>query len=150
MNHRKSCDYFVDCGGLKLLFPILMEKALKDGSEDERTSIRNQSISILMNLILFCKPEFRDRILTKFQENDHEKLQKLGEILLEIKQAILKVDRNKKSILTELEIDDPEEANIELMSIKLDKGYLTLLSISFILLLSPVIWPEVNFADIVK
>lgn len=143
MNHRKSCDYFVDHGGLKLLFPILMQKALKDGSEDEQIAVRNQSVSILLNILLFCKPEFRDRLLPKFEENDHEKLYRLADIFMKIKEAVAKVDKNRKAILQELEIDDPQEAQIELLSIKLDKGYLTLLSIAFILFISPVIWPEV-------
>lgn len=144
MNHRTSCDYFVDHGGLKLLFPILMQKALKEGSEDEQTAVLNQSVSILLNILLFSKPEFRDRLLPKFEECEHEKLKRLLDIFLKIKAAISKVDRNKKAILQELEIDDPEEAHMELLSLKLDKGYLTLLSIAFILLVSPVIWPEVN------
>lgn len=143
MSNRTSCNYFVDYGGLKLLFPILMQKALKDGSEDEQVAVRNQCISILMNLLLLCKAEFRDRLLPKFEENEHEKLKKLAEIFIRINEALAKVDRNKKAILAELDIDDPEEAQAELLSIKLDKGYLTLLSIAFILLISPVIWPEV-------
>lgn len=149
MNHRTSCDYFVDHGGLKLLFPILMQKALKEGSDDEQVAVRNQSISILLNLMLFAKPEFRDRLLPKFEESEHEKLKKLTDVFIKIKTAISKVDRNKKAILEELDIDDPEEAQTEILSIKLDKGYLTQLSIAFILLVAPVIWPEVIPLDLV-
>lgn len=143
MNNKRSCDYFIDCGGLKLLFPILMQKALKDGSEDEQLAVRNQSVSILLNLMIMAKPEFRDRVLPKFEENNHEKLKRLAEIFNQIKKEIAKVEKHKAAILNELDIDDPEEAQRELLSLKLDKGYLTLLSVAFILRTSPIIWPEV-------
>lgn len=144
MNNKTSCDYFIDYGGLKLLFPILMQKALKDGSEDEQLAIRNQSVSILLNMILLAKPDYRDRLLPKFEENNHEKLKKLAEIYQFIKNEVSKVDKHKAAILKEMEIDDPEEADDELLSLKLDKGYLTLLSVAFILRICPSIWPEVN------
>lgn len=143
MTCRKACDYFVDHGGLKLLFPILMQKALKDGTQDEQAAVVSQSISIILNLLLFARPEFRDRLLPKLAENEHEKLRRLAEVFLSIKAAVAKVDRNQQTILRELDIDDPEEAQAELLSMKLDKGYLTLLSLAFILLVSPAIWPEV-------
>lgn len=144
MNNKTSCDYFVDYGGLKLLFPILMQKALKEGGEDEQASTRNHSVSILFNLLLFTKPEYRNRLLTKFEENNHEKLKKLAEIYINIKTAVDKVDKHSTAILNELDIEDPEEAKSELLSLKLDKGYLTLLSVAFILKAGPIIWTEVD------
>jgi hypothetical protein len=150
MNNKLSCEYFIDYGGLKLLFPILMQKALKDGSEDEQIAIRNQSISILLNLMLLTKPDFRDRVLPKFEENNHEKLKKLAEIYQFINSEVAKVEKHKDAILKEMDIDDPEEAEEEILSLKLDKGYLTLLSVAFILRISPIIWPEVVHFDLVS
>lgn len=149
MNNKTNCNYFIDCGGLKLLFPILMQKALKDGGEEETTSVRNQSVSILLNLLLFSKSEFKDRLVPKFEENEYEKLKKLAEIYQNIKAAVEKIDKYQATILKELDIDDPEEAQTELMSLKFDKGYLTLLSVSFILKIIPSLWPEVLKVDVV-
>jgi hypothetical protein len=70
MGCSKGCDYFVDCGGLKLLFPILMEKALVSSSEDETKTTRGQCISLLVSLLLFCRPEYKVRVAAKFEENE--------------------------------------------------------------------------------
>ncbi len=148
MGCPKGCDYFVDCGGLKLLFPILMEKALVSASDDEAKTTRGQCISILVSLLLFCRQEYKVRVAAKFEENEGEKMKQVGIIYNRINEQLHIVDQKRPAILRELEIEDEEEAELEMMNIKLEKGYTTLLNCAFLFSALPVVNHEVDSSDV--
>lgn len=147
MGCSKGCDYFVDCGGLKLLFPIFMEKALVSASDDETRTTRGQSVSILVSLLLFCRPEYKARVAAKFEEHEGEKLRQVGQIYYRIREQLNQVDKKRHLLLKELEIEDEEEAELEIMNIKLEKGYTTLLNCAFLFCALPTVNKEVACHD---
>lgn len=144
MNSSIGADYFIDCGGLKLLFPVLMEKALREGSPDELHATQAQCVSILLSLVLHSRPDFRERVLAKLEENEHEKMKKLMAIFLAVAEATLKVDVHRKAILNELDLDDGREEEQAIMNLKLEKGYLTQLSIAFLFFAMPALHPDLG------
>jgi beta-catenin-like protein 1 len=82
--HIQSCERFVDCGGLKYIFPVLMGKGLKKslkkkgGSSGEKRNLEQVAISIISQLCTqlyhSSNPDYRARIAAKLVEQSFEKL----------------------------------------------------------------------------
>lgn len=113
-------------------------------SDDETRATRSQSVSIMVNLLLFSKQEYRLRVVGKFDENEGEKYKHLAAVYSKIDESVKKVDSRREFYLKELNIEEEEEADMEIMSIKLEKGYLSLLSCAFLLVVIPKIHTDVG------
>ncbi|KAJ1433677.1 Catenin-beta-like protein [Ochromonadaceae sp. CCMP2298] len=86
--NRACCERFVDVGGLKYVFPLLtgggVKKILKKKASGERRNVEESAISILAQLCMYlCRSTHNDysaRLLNKFVEREHEKLERCVEL----------------------------------------------------------------------
>jgi beta-catenin-like protein 1 len=80
--HTACCERFVDVGGLKYLFPILvgkgLKKALKRKGSGEQRELEQSAISIISQLCtqlsLSSNPDYQARLVLKLLENTFEKV----------------------------------------------------------------------------
>ena len=77
INNPQGCKFFIDAKGLKQLFPIFMNKALKEKSYEDQRIQDDHSISIQFNQCLWVEGDEFLRLVNKFKENDFEKLDRL-------------------------------------------------------------------------
>ncbi|KAI0984360.1 hypothetical protein GJ496_004805 [Pomphorhynchus laevis] len=77
----ECCQKYVEILGLRVIFPLLM-KPLKGNKDIGVTHTENEErvIAIVHALIRNCTGIERQRVLLKFTENDHEKVERLVEL----------------------------------------------------------------------
>ena len=80
---KDNCMKFVEIFGLGSLFPAFMKtlKASRKGGSSER-ELEEHLCSIIASLLRNTTGPSRDRVISKFLENDHEKVDRLLEIHL--------------------------------------------------------------------
>ena len=128
---KDNCTKFVDILGLRTIFPLFMKTPLKnrkgiisaeehEGNENSYTKekyLPNKFItkkllfffaehvmSIICNLLKNCKGQQRQRVLSKFTENDYEKVDRLMELHFKYLEKIEELEKNSKQ-----EEEDEEE-----------------------------------------
>ena len=99
INNPQGCKFFIDAKGLKQLFPIFMNKALKEKNFEDQKTLDDHSISILFNLCLWVEETEFLRLVNKFKENDFEKLDRLIFYHNKYSENIEKVESERKVIL---------------------------------------------------
>jgi len=103
-----NCIKFVDVLGLRTIFPLFMKtpkKQRRKGVSVEQHE--DHVVSIVSSLLKNCKGAQKQRMLTKFTESDHEKVERLMELHFKyVDQVALTEDRLRNS--TE-EMDADEE-----------------------------------------
>lgn len=101
MKNRSCCERFIEVGGLRYIFPILvgkgLKKALKKKGTGEKRNIEESAISIISQLCsqLYSTAVMDDnitRLVVKFTENDREKLKATGNLLVKYGKQLLKVE----------------------------------------------------------
>merc|ERR1719391_405035 len=135
-----NCIKFVDILGLRTLFPLFMKtpkRSKRGGTSAEEHE--EHTISILASLFKNVTAgnsagKQRERILSKFTENDHEKVDRLMEVhekyLSKVQEADLDIEDEVKTLEgTEAELSD-EEIYLK----RLDSGLFTLQLVDFIIL----------------
>lgn len=115
------------------MFPILMQKALADGTAEEQQTVVARSINILLNLLLFCSSENRTRVVAKLEEKDFEKVDRFAHYLGDLAQVVEQVEKGREKFTKLLGDVTPQEAEESFLAEKVEKGYLTLLSVNYIL-----------------
>merc|ERR1719510_281586 len=78
---KDNCSKFVDILGLRTVFPLFMKtpkRAQRKGVSAEEHE--EHVISIIASLLKNCRGAQRQRLLAKFTENDHEKVERLMEL----------------------------------------------------------------------
>lgn len=78
---RDNCNKFVDILGLRTIFPLFMKTPKKNrkrvlSAEDHEEHVTSIIASMLRN----CRGSQRQRLISKFAENDHEKVDRLLEL----------------------------------------------------------------------
>ncbi|XP_037948494.1 beta-catenin-like protein 1 [Teleopsis dalmanni] len=130
---RENCNKFVDILGLRTIFPLFMKTPKRNKkrllSSDEH---EEYVCSIIASMLRNCKGAQRQRLLSKFTENDHEKVDRLLELHLKYLEKMESADR---------EIDqhtDPEADEGDIEDAKYVKrltcGLFTLERIDYIIL----------------
>ncbi|BHF78225.1 Beta-catenin-like protein 1 [Sparganum proliferum] len=136
-----NCNKFVEVLGLRTLFPLFMHSpqarglklaaAIKEKSLPGPTAseMEEHIISIVASLLRHCTGQQQSRVLSKFMENEHEKVDRMVELHFKyyerVQESNLKVERFRQRLLTHPEIT-PEEVE-EAVSIKrMDSGLLSL------------------------
>ncbi|CAD6991240.1 unnamed protein product [Ceratitis capitata] len=114
---RENCNKFVDILGLRTIFPLFMKTPKRNKkhllSADEH---EEHVCSVIASMLRNCRGAQRQRLLSKFTENDHEKVDRLLELHLKYLEKVETVDR---------EIDQQEKVlrnislSLSLMSKKL-------------------------------
>jgi beta-catenin-like protein 1 len=128
---------FVDCLGLAVLFPLFM-KPVKISKKKKGNNYNNEEhiVSIIASLLKNCSGSNKQRVLQKFVENDHEKIDRLLELFFKYSEEVAKADA--EIMMEKSETDDDDDENDEIKSEnymkRLESGLFALQSISYIIL----------------
>ena len=94
-----NCTKFIDVYGLRCLFPAFMKTPLKiikaGGSEMEH---EEHVCSIIVSLFKNVQGSHRERVVAKFVENDHEKVERLMELHFKYQRRVGETDRQVKTL----------------------------------------------------
>jgi len=128
----ENCQKFVDLLGLRTLFPIFMRTPSKGQRKDTTPDEHEEHVcSVVASLLRSCNEENRQRILNKFVEHDHEKVDRLVELLLKYRERIDRFEARRarqrasgKAVEVDAESDQLE---------KLDAGLFTLQRVCLVL-----------------
>ncbi|KFD66414.1 hypothetical protein M514_05804 [Trichuris suis] len=78
---REQCVQYVEIFGLRTLFPLFMRPPVKSVRKNHSIKDHEEHVcSIIASLFKNCQTEQRLRLFKKFDENDHEKLERLIEL----------------------------------------------------------------------
>lgn len=90
---RENCNKFVDILGLRTIFPLFMRTPKRNKkrllSVDEH---EEHVVSAIASMLRNCRGPQRQRLLSKFTENDHEKVDRLLELHLKYLEKVDAVD----------------------------------------------------------
>ncbi|XP_067014519.1 beta-catenin-like protein 1 [Anabrus simplex] len=130
---KENCNKFVDILGLRTIFPLFMKTPKKNRKRILTTQEHEEHVtSIIASMLRNCRGPQRQRLLSKFTENDHEKVDRLLELhfkyLEKVEEVDLEIDQERK----EEEEDDDEDENRYLR--RLEGGLFTLQLVDYILL----------------
>lgn len=133
---RDNCNKFVDILGLRTIFPLFMKtpkrnkKRLLSADEHEE-----HVMSIISSMLRNCKGAQRQRMLAKFAENDHEKVDRLIELHLKYLEKVDAVDAelDAKPVTADGGDEEIEEEEANYLK-RLSGGLFTLQLIDYIIL----------------
>lgn len=90
---RENCNKFVDILGLRTIFPLFMKTPKKSKNRVLGTDEHEEHVvSILASMLHNCKGGQRQRMLSKFTENEFEKVERLMELHLKYLDKVDAVD----------------------------------------------------------
>ena len=135
-----NCIKFVDILGLRTLFPLFM----KTPSRTKRAGVSSEeheerTVSILATLLKNVTSannaaKQRERILVKFTENDHEKVDRLMELHDKYLAKVEAADAELEDEIRTLEGTEAELSEEEVYMKRLEAGLFTLQLVDFIIL----------------
>merc|ERR1719378_225504 len=135
-----NCIKFVDILGLRTLFPLFM----KTPARNKRAGVSSEeheerTVSILASLLKNVTgnnnaSKQRERILVKFTENDHEKVDRLMELHDKYVAKVEAADNEIDDEIRTLEGTEAEPGEDEIYMKRLDAGLFTLQLVDFIIL----------------
>ena len=131
---KANCQAFVEILGLAVLFPLFMKpEKTKDKKKKSKESYNNNEehiVSIIASLLKNCDETNKQRVIFKFMENDHEKVDRLFELYFKY------VEQVEKTELEPSDDEDEDELDIELENYmrKLENGLFALQSIVYIIM----------------
>lgn len=131
-NYPPACERFVDVMGLKTAFPAFMGKLplSKKNKKRYKEELEERLVSLVASLFGgILRGSRRDRLLSKFVENECEKIDRLMELYMRYSNRVkLEAERFDRLELDDLEMDEDEKYNR-----KLEAGLYTLQLIAVIL-----------------
>ncbi|KAH8250204.1 beta-catenin-like protein 1 [Drosophila bipectinata] len=131
---RDNCNKFVEILGLRTIFPLFMKTPKRNKqrliSADEH---EEHVTSVIASMLRNCKGTHRQRLLAKFTENDHEKVDRLLELHLKYLVKVEAIDKEIDQQAKDPSIDEDEEAENNYIK-RLTGGLFTLQRIDYILL----------------
>merc|ERR1719471_1274450 len=136
----ESCVKFVDILGLRTLFPLFMKTPARNkrsGVSSEEHEERTVSIlaSLLKNVTSTNNAaKQRERILVKFTENDHEKVDRLMELHDKYLSKVQSSDTELEDEIRTLEGTEAELSEEEIYLKRLEGGLFTLQLVDYIIL----------------
>lgn len=125
---KENCAKFIDILGLRTVFPLFMKtpkKHKRKGMSAEE--FEEHIISVTLSLLKHCRGSQRSRLLTKFTENDHEKVDRLMELHFKYFDKVQAID-------DQLNEDATEEEEDEMYLTRLSGGLFSLQLVDYILL----------------
>ena len=141
LNHAMSnkdgvanCVKFVEVYGLRSLFPAFMKtpkKILKSGGSEMEHE--EHVCSIIMSLLKNIQGPHKERLISKFVENDHEKVERLLELHFKYQHRVQEID---KQIINEKRLNvtiESEENEMDIYLRRLDAGLFILQMVNFII-----------------
>ncbi|XP_047972409.1 beta-catenin-like protein 1 [Salvia hispanica] len=132
-NYPPACERFIDVMGLKTAFPAFMGKvplSKKNKKKQSKEELEERLLSLIASLFGgILRGSRRERLLSKFVENECEKIDRLMELYMRYSDRVKEeTERFDELELDDLEIDDDEKYNR-----KLESGLYTLQLIAVIL-----------------
>lgn len=129
---KDNCNKFVDILGLRTIFPLFMKTPKKNRKKIITVEEHEEHVlSIICSMMKNCKGAQRQRLLSKFTENDHEKVDRLLELhfkyLEKVEEVTREIEENQRLDHEEM---DEEESYLK----RLEGGLFTLQLIDYILL----------------
>ncbi|CAH1105199.1 unnamed protein product [Psylliodes chrysocephalus] len=80
-NGKDNCNKFVDILGLRTIFPLFMKTPKKNRRRVLSTEEHEEHVcSIIASMLRNCRGSQRQRLISKFTENDNEKVDRLLEL----------------------------------------------------------------------
>nr|CAG4650050.1 EOG090X03ST [Sida crystallina] len=125
---KENCTKFIDILGLRTVFPLFMKtpkKQKRKGMSAEE--FEEHVISVTASLLKHSRGAQRQRLLTKFTENDHEKVDRLMELHFKYFGKVQSIDE-------QIERDGSDEDEDEVYLKRLEGGLFTLQLIDYIML----------------
>ncbi|KAL4235209.1 Beta-catenin-like protein 1 [Mactra antiquata] len=132
-----NCQKFVDILGLRTIFPLFMKTPKQGKAGPSPEELEEHIAAVIGSMLRNCQATQRQRLINKFQENDHEKVERLLELHFKYLDKVRKVDdeieqdKNRLKYLGQ-EVDDDLEDSFYLR--RLDAGLFTLQLIDYIML----------------
>ncbi|ULU09986.1 hypothetical protein L3Y34_014381 [Caenorhabditis briggsae] len=125
----ENCNKLVEMLGLRTIFPLFMRTPSKTKRKD--TTPDEHEEHILSSLLAACSETHRQRIVQKFVEHEHEKVDRAVELFLKYKEKVQRFELKKKRQAQEPSTseDDPDSAYLD----KMDNGLYTLQRLTLIL-----------------
>uniref|UniRef100_A0A914XS68 Beta-catenin-like protein 1 n=1 Tax=Plectus sambesii TaxID=2011161 RepID=A0A914XS68_9BILA len=122
-----NCDKFVEILGLRTLFPLLMRTPAKAKRKDTSPDEHEEHVcAVVSSLLRSCSESNRERVISKFVEQDHAKVDRLVELHFKYSERVRKVQAKQKPALT------PAAADQQYVD-KLDGGLFTLQLVALVL-----------------
>ncbi|XP_015120259.1 beta-catenin-like protein 1 [Diachasma alloeum] len=122
---KDNCMKFVDILGLRTIFPLFMKTPTKNRKKVFTAEEHEEHVvSIIASMLRNCKGQQRQRLLSKFTENDYEKMDRLMELHFKYLEKVEEVESNAK------EEEDSEESYLK----RLEGGLFTLQLVDYVLL----------------
>lgn len=129
---RENCNKFVDILGLRTIFPLYMKTPKKNknrllGADEHEEHV----ISIIASMLHNCKGGQRQRLVSKFTENDFEKVERLMELHLKYLDKVNAVEAEiGRSTTTDADTDESDATYLK----RLAGGLFTLQLIDYVVL----------------
>merc|ERR1719412_2655600 len=113
---KENCSKFIDILGLRTIFPLFMKTPKKSQRKGVSAEEHEEHvISIIASLLKNCRGSQRQRLLAKFTENDHEKVERLMELHFKYLERVeLAEDKIEREGLDKIE--DEEEIYLRRLS----------------------------------
>lgn len=132
-----NCQKFVDILGLRTVFPLFMKTPKASRAGPPPAELEEHIASIIAGMLRNCLATQRQRLLNKFTENDHEKVERLLELHFKYLDRVRAVDDQIEREKTKLkyegeEIDDDLEDSYYLR--RLEAGLFTLQLLDYVML----------------
>ncbi|XP_025155314.1 beta-catenin-like protein 1 isoform X1 [Harpegnathos saltator] len=94
---KDNCSKFVDILGLRTIFPLFMKTPTKNRKKMLTAEEHEEHVvSIIASMLRNCKGQQRQRLLSKFTENDYEKVDRLMELHFKYLEKVEEVEKNGK------------------------------------------------------
>ena len=129
----ENCVKFVEVYGLRSLFPVFMKppKSSKKAASGLELELEEHMASIIASLFRNVQGAFRDRLVSKFLENDCEKVERLMELHFRYKRRVTLADeeiKRERRLGSETDVDETE-AYLR----RLDAGLFTLQLVDYVM-----------------
>ncbi|XP_017785386.1 PREDICTED: beta-catenin-like protein 1 [Nicrophorus vespilloides] len=90
---KDNCNKFVDILGLRTIFPLFMKTPRKNRKRVLSSEEHEEHVaSIIASMLRNCKGPQRQRLVSKFTENDHEKVDRLMELHFKYLEKVEAID----------------------------------------------------------
>ncbi|XP_076256888.1 beta-catenin-like protein 1 [Rhynchophorus ferrugineus] len=123
---KDNCNKFVDILGLRTIFPLFMKTPKKNRKKVLSTEEHEEHVcSIIASMLRNCRGSQRQRLVSKFTENDHEKVDRLLELHFKYLEKVEKIDEG---------LEDEEENEDANYVRRLEGGLFTLQLVDYIIL----------------
>ncbi|KAF2346728.1 Beta-catenin-like protein 1 N-terminal, partial [Trinorchestia longiramus] len=126
------CNKFVDILGLRTIFPLFIKTPSKHGKKGlNKTEHEGHVVSIIYWLLRNCRTNQKQRLMAKFLENDHEKVDRLMELHFSYLERVMATDRQLEKLQDKQEEKMSED---DMYLRRLDGGLFTLQLLDYVML----------------